>query len=325
MSETLAEMHESWGLSYPEASVFELTHERVQQAENGDFVHDEIAAYCLGVGGPPSILLESGLFERARGGEQFALAEVEFTERPEWAEGRTDSLHVVQFGVLALTSSSGQVTEVDVAIKPYHIWRKGASNELAALIKAQELTGIRTFEPLGAIYNGKSLATVTRFEGHVVSLDNQDWTREVSEPINQGFDIVEALQKSAMTLARLHRVGIIHNDAQVKNMAVSHDGDTTSVRLIDLESSKWRNVLDLPERQRYLDGVHSDVSTFVGSVLARGLWQNADYGDKAKAIELLFTEPYRGFLGHPGNRYGVYDDDLHEEVQDRVDSVLQDI
>ena len=119
---------------------------------------------------------------------------------------------------------------------------------------------------------------------------------------------------------------IVHNDAQVKNMAVArnHVGGAV-LRLVDLENTKWRNTKDEPERQRYLDGIHSDVGALIGSILAKGLWRNADYTDKARAIEILFTEPYLSYLSHPANRDDTYTPELHNEVEERVDDVLQQI
>lgn len=314
---------ENWALAYPELSKFEAYSGFVTQGENGGFVHQEVQDFCKL--DQPGLLLSRELADRLTNDDQFLVESIDFQAMTEWAEGREDSLHGVEFGVLRLGTTNGSETELEVALKPFHTWRRGAANELAAMLKTPELTTIRSFEPLGMINNGRKIALLTRFETEVLSLDNIEWQRGIYQPFQETFDVMEALQKSALTLAHMHQAGVVHNDAQIKNMAVVSNDVLTEVRLIDLEGAKWRDVSDYQQRQKFLDGVYSDGSALVESILKRGLWNDAGYSDKARAIQVLFAEPYLSFLRHPANRDSLYTNELHQEVEDRILAVLEGI
>lgn len=313
---------ETWTLSYPELSKFEAYSGFVSRADNDDFVHAEVTEFCNKEG--QALLLSRDFADRLTDDDQYLIAAARFTAIDEWADGREDSVHGVEFGQLQLTRSDDTETTVDVAVKPYHTWRKGAANELAAMLKVSELTSVNSFEPLGIINNGHKMAVLTRFEPSVVSLDNLNWRRSIEEPFSQTVDIVAALQKSALTLARLHQAGIIHGDAEIKNMAVIVEGAVHRIKLIDLESAKWRDINDFHSRGLYLDGVYKDAEALVGSILKKGLWEDAGYTDKAHAVQILFAEPYLSFLRHPANRHPARAE-IRQEIEERIELILSNI
>lgn len=324
MSETIVSPNEVWNLPYPETGSFEVYPDFVTRAKDGSFTHSEIKEFCDSE--QDGILLERDLLERITDDRRAIIEKATFHEVSEWYEGRQDSAHQVNFGRLTLLSSAGREVVTDVAIKPFLIWRRGADNEAAAMIKMPQTTGINSFELLGMIRIDGKVAVVSRFEEQVTSLDNLEWNLGIDTVFRESISVVDALQKCALTLARIHQVGMVHNDAQIKNMAVVTEADgTCKVRLIDLENAKWRNTKDPIDRQKFLDDVHSDVSALVGSLLKKGLWRDAGYSDKARAIQAVFTEPYLSFLRHPGNKDQVYDFELHNEVEDRVEDVLEQI
>lgn len=323
MSETIRS-DKTWVLSYPDIFDFLPNPDLVSRTTKGEFEHQDISKFTRLPG--DGLMLESGILSRLTDDGKTIIEATFFEHHDAWSVGREDSVHGVEFGTLGILASNGRMHEMPVAIKPFHLFRSGASNEAAALLKVPEITSIDSFELVGLIRSNGVLALITRFEEDVVSLDNVNWDMAIEASVKESFNVIEALQKCALLLARMHQCEIVHNDAQVKNMAVArnHAGGAV-LRLVDLENTKWRNTKDEPERQRYLDGIHSDVGALIGSILAKGLWRNADYTDKARAIEILFTEPYLSYLSHPSNRDDTYTPELHNEVEERVDDVLQQI
>lgn len=309
----------------PEIETFSPSPESVERSVDGDFRHRAIEKFCATRAVADAVLLQDEFVQKLVFGNG-GIDEVTFQPRAEWSKGRGDSVHEVQFGDLSLCIADGKVVEVPVALKPFgQSDRYRAANELAALIKTPEETGISTFEPLGAIRTAKGLAIVTRFEAGVVSLDNIDWRHDLTSPLRRSFDIINGLQKGATLLARIHRAGITHNDAQVKNVAVDELDPMREVRLTDLETAKWRELLTTGGAERFMREVHRDIARLADTTLEKGLWEVNSRDDRIVAMGELLLEPYVGFLRHPANKTEAFTTEVSDEAVEEATSALREV
>ncbi len=303
-------------LEYPEITEFRPEAEFVNFAGDGSFEHSDVPVGYQGEGVVLSVAISSGVTEEGKG----VVEAISFDAVDEWSEGRRDSIHGVEFGRLAIRGTTGVETEIPVAVKSFETSRHRASHELAASLAVPGLVGVKSFEPIAMIYTPDSTKLITGFEPNVMSLDNIEWSKELTEPLRGAIDIIRALHRAAQTLARLHAVGVVHSDAQIKNIAID-TSEGNSIRLIDLESLKrYRNSGDMRAR----DGMYSDVYTLVSSVLYRGLWKVSDGEDRKKAARELCLEPYLALLGHPMNKHfgpDVMSDGMRDRIMSIVDMV----
>lgn len=149
--------------------------------------------------------------------------------------GRSQSVRGVRFGQLLMQSPDMVPVQEYVAIKPTRIER--AIREAAAATLVNTTTnenGIRTYQPLGFLRTREGAALVTRFAPRTISFDNVLWADDSEVTDSQ---VVDALAKSAMSLATLHSVfQMSHGDAQPKNMAWNHVLDKPWI--VDLEDAK---------------------------------------------------------------------------------------
>lgn len=103
---------------------------------------------------------------------------------------------------------------------------------------------------LGFLSGRDSIYTLSAFEGDVVSCDT----------ITDSTDIPKKIQKvllvGAATLARLHKSGVAHGDAQIKNTAFSVK--TGEERAIDLTSSYFDK-----NGRGITDDMHSYIDTYL--------------------------------------------------------------
>ncbi len=232
---------------------------------------------------------------------QAFIVESDFTEIPEWAEGRRDSAYGVYFGRLALRLEGVGIDEervIDVACKHYPLFeRDRAVHEFAAMRMFQGEPELRTFEPIGAWVNQKGEPILlTRFEPQVTSLDNLDWSHVTQDPLSDHFNLLEGLQRSAQILARLHMRGYAHGDAQIKNMAI--DVADGSVRLIDLTTLELVYDREKGNIHRWQERVFKDLTTLVGSVRRAGLLRGDTPADLQKFVELSLLSVHASMLRH---------------------------
>lgn len=159
-----------------------------------------------------------------------------FVQRDELGIGRDENgRHEVQFGQLLLTSSNRREVPALVAAKYYepHEIRE-LHHEIAATNHINELAEIQnSFLPLGVWRNAEGLlGMITLYEHGVKSYDNTFWVNRDEEPeALRPERLKTAFQDCIWGIGYLHGAGLIHGDAQVKNLA--HDGK--NVRFVDLE------------------------------------------------------------------------------------------
>ena len=159
--------------------------------------------------------------------------------------------------------------EIPVAIKPHD----SIASALSEFCITQHLISeghIKPYQPLGFLSGRDSIYTLSAFEGDVVSCDT------ITDSTDNPKKIQKVLLVGAATLAMLHKSGVAHGDAQIKNTAFSVK--TGEERAIDLTSSYFdksgRGITD--DMHSYIDTLPDYISPTLGN----------------KYIEEYFIDPY---------------------------------
>ncbi len=255
----------------------------------------------------------------------YLLRSTQFIEREDWRAGREDSNQGVYFGELNLIVDDDTEHTIPIACKPYNVLaRARAVHEYVALSLFKQNSNIKSYEPLGFWIDDKGAAILlTYFEEHVKSLDNIDWSKINQVPVLEGFDLFEALQISARTLARLHALGFAHRDAQIKNMAV--DEITGGVRLVDLTTVRQVYSMDFPEESYdWRRAVYADLHRLVQTIIERGYLPGDDLKSTKELIDDALLSVHAGYLKHPANRARLPEDSV-EMIADIDSDILASV
>jgi hypothetical protein len=311
---------------YPEITTFTTDPAAVSRAIDGTFTQPAVEDFCTTRALSDALLLQESAAERITNNGQHPIEEIGFSDQPIWLEGRRDSAHAVRFGALTIRTTNGRTSKLPVALKPFKDDRHRASNEISALIKVPESTHFTAYEPLGAVRTMGGLAIMTRLEPEVVSLDNIDWGRSLTEPLGESFDVINGLRFGAVLLARMHRASLTHNDAQIKNVAVDTSGEAEKIRLIDLETARWRTLKSgTADYQRFMREVNRDITALITSTLKKGLWQANSGQETVSAMKELLIDPYTSFLRHPANKTETFTEEVSEEAAEQAEQALYEL
>lgn len=167
-----------------------------------------------------------------------------FAMTPAERKGREQSAHGIYFGQLVLASSAVQEMPTMVAVKPFDrrttvlplgpvrgLAREWAANEHVARLSNEE----QTYLPLGIWRSAEGVPQLlTLFDAQVQSFDNIFWARGTRANCLTEQHVAAAIHRSLYALGILHGAGLMHGDAQVKNLAQ----DSRRARFIDL-STLW--------------------------------------------------------------------------------------
>lgn len=159
-----------------------------------------------------------------------------FVERDEFGLGRDENgRHDLMFGQLVVTSQGRSQMPAFVAAKAYKrheipdmVHEIAATNYMNSLAEIQN-----SFLPMGVWRNAQGIMhMITLYEHGVKSYDNTFWVNKDIEPeALRPERLRTAFQDCIWGIGYMHGAGLVHGDAEVKNLA--HDGK--NVRFIDLE------------------------------------------------------------------------------------------
>ena len=193
---------------------------------------------------------------------------ITFTPIKEYSVGRSDTTSGIKFGKI----STGN-TDISVALKPHY----NTASALSEFCIAQRLASeghIRPYQPLGFLPDRDYIHTISAFEGDVISCDT------ITDSTDDPEKIQRVLLIGATTLAKLHKSGVAHGDAQIKNTAFHTK--TEEVRAIDLTSSYF----DKSGR-----GITDDMHWYIGTL--------PDYitsMPSSECIKTYFFDPYLSLI-----------------------------
>jgi hypothetical protein len=234
-----------------------------------------------------------------------------FLTQPGNRLGREDSHHHVFFGKLQMENGSN-LTEAQVAIKPFDANRRDAL--LGELAMFQYLNGLNipTFQPAGVLALGpeKSDHLLTLFDGPVATMDTIDWYELDTDEkwLQLGYAIDTAVELQSKML--------FHGDLEFKNVAFDETGQR---RIVDPElmiSARdiGETILsrpDDPERQRAMHRLKQLLSsefTAICSSIRQFIFRNMPL-DERPANEAAEFKEFNRHLFRP-----------HREALEQIDS-----
>lgn len=225
--------------------------------------------------------------------------------------GKTASVNQVCFGEMEVVDKTGLLTPLTVAVKPRYAATKLAVHEFGACKHINDQKVIKTYEPLGFLVapdKAGRLSTylLTLFEPDIRTFDNFNWDINGGD-VERGKRLGERarrrlanLGKAGLYLSSMHASGLLHGDAQARNVAIStRDGATM---LVDLETAQSLRGKDKMWEATEYDlgaGFARDVITFVRSIQANGFMKNAAPTDLSRILKTHFFGIYDSRLRHP--------------------------
>lgn len=211
------------------------------------------------------------------------------------------SAHEVAFGrVMGHNHNVGAETaRYSVAMKPFNR-AQDALHEMYGYMLLKQL-GVQTFQPIGVFpaQKGSHCIVLSENRKDLMSLDRDEWVagRDVST-IDQAETAARnntTVTEIAQTLAFLHSNGVFHPDGQIKNFAITYDGqvgviDTENLRCTSLDdcsnpSSAWEDIEKL---------VHSLVASGGDSdkIFGVGMLSGMSSGEVRRSTQELIIDPY---------------------------------
>ena len=175
---------------------------------------------------------------------------------PELEKTRHESRTAVQFGQLVVEGARRESQAELVAVK--YTRPSLAGRELSATREVQKRLGpASAYEPIGFIgrEEKKDVGYISRYRHEVGTLDRVFWNREATEEQR-----LAAAGRAGVWLGMLHDSGLVHGDAEAKNIAhdnadnpVYPDLETMSEIPADIDEAYRRQVGDLSDFIRFHD------------------------------------------------------------------------
>lgn len=165
-----------------------------------------------------------------------------FIDSPELGLGRDEGRHQPRFGQMIINGAGLHERPILVTVKPFNgstdkqpdelMQREWAASNYLNSLSDRQLA----YLPLGAWRTAKGVNhLISLYEHDVKSYDNVFWAdKELSPEALRAQTIEHALNDCIRGLGYLHGLGLVHTDAEVKNLAANLSG----IRFIDLEGIK---------------------------------------------------------------------------------------
>ncbi len=154
-------------------------------------------------------------------------ATIGFDPQVFWSLGRAKSHRGTFFGELQLTSATGRIDTVPVAVKPFLYEEAGNAIQELAMLEYLAAQGVESLEPVGIIMhrwnNPPTVYLLTRLRQELSSLDSPErWAGVRRETM------ADALTPAVETLVMLHGKAVSHGDPKLRNIGV---GESEDVRI----------------------------------------------------------------------------------------------
>jgi len=196
-----------------------------------------------------------------------------FIDEHEFRLGREDGRHDLRFGQMMINGRGLHERPVFVGAKSFSgatdkhpdelLAREWATTNYLNSVSDRQLA----YLPLGVWRTARGINHfLTLYENDVISYDNVFWADLEGTPEALRPKTVEhAFEDCIRGLGYLHGVGIVHHDAEAKNLAANLSG----VRFVDLESAGLlpRNGQEIEDSERTINLIRSDLETFFDSTM----------------------------------------------------------
>ncbi len=201
---------------------------RYLRERNGDFSDTTLSAKLGSVAANHLLLLPPSI--SAVDIDTASISSIALTAVPNLDSGRRNHSNMVAFGQLHIDSSEHPSAIELVATKYLH--RLRVPSEMHASLAINNRFGEQlAFTPIGFVKGDDTsvgYGYLTRYEHSVTTLDNILWHPEPQERR------LNAMSRAGLWMSALHNHGIIHGDAQAKNIAFD---SSNKPRYIDLETA----------------------------------------------------------------------------------------
>ncbi|MGB4759484.1 MAG: hypothetical protein WBP26_05510 [Candidatus Saccharimonadales bacterium] len=222
---------------------------------------------------------------------------------PDKIVGSERSAHGVGFGrvVHSQNGRRGLTTAMDVALKPF-TRGETAQREANGYLTLGGLA-IETYEPVGIFpaKHGDHLVALTKTRRDLDSLDRSEWVSGARIDSERSAEIAARNERNvseiATVMAFLNAKGYFHPDGQIKNWAVTPEGN---IGVIDTENfhhlplgdfdaapTAWEN-LDKLVRSLVLNTQDQDAKMF-----GVGMFADMSVQQVRAAVQSLIIEPYQ--------------------------------
>jgi hypothetical protein len=199
-------------------------------------------------------------------------AKATFIDSSDLSLGRDEGRHQPRFGQMLLNGRGLHERPVLVTAKPFDDGLDTQSGGLAHEWSANNyLNGVGdrqlAYLPLGVWRNAEGVDhLLTLYEHDVISYDNVFWADRNVNPEALRAQVVEhAFTDCVRGLGYLHGAGLIHRDAEAKNLAANFNG----VRFIDLEDARMlpRKGSKIEDSELTVRLIRNDIETFFDSTV----------------------------------------------------------
>jgi hypothetical protein len=208
---------------------------------------------------------------------------------------------------IPVTDTSKRGNIMSVAMKPFRDMDKAANEYMGYQILRS--IGIETFDPVGIFpsNDGETSVVITKYRSDLKGLDQDTWL--VGRRVTSQEDIkthelnTKTVKEIAEVLAILHSNGVFHPDGQIKNYAITENGqvgviDTENLTVVDddfelASAHAWR---DIQKLMRSLIKSTKEDGTYGVGMLA-GMSNET----LRNCFEELFLDPYTNKLAELSN------------------------
>lgn len=246
---------------------------------------------------------------------------VTFIPQEEFAEGREDSKHQIEFGQ-AIFNGQGVHEEPEfIALKPFDDAADLKREWAVSQYLNESHDDQHALLPLGVYRDlDDNLSLITAYEHGIKSFDSVFWAdRNINPEALRPMTVQRHIKLGLTALGMLHGSRVVHNDAQAKNMA----SDRKSVRFIDLEDAEIIHE-DSVDDPLSIEKTRRDLRVFINSVTQ--VDENKEYVLpilRDKNQEDLFVKSYaRGARKGRSSQNGLYlpnfGKDNEEHIRDLV-------
>lgn len=226
-----------------------------------------------------------------------AIDSIALTEIPGLEDGRSNHINEVRFGQLHLDNRGKPPIAELVATKYLH--RLRVPSEMHASLAINKRFGDQlAFAPIGFIKRPAEIGYLTRYEHSVITLDNVLW-----QPNSPQEKRLDAMARAGLWMSALHNHGVIHGDAQAKNIAFDSSNKPRYPDLekasdinpgfFDKDTKRLLDVTDLFNRKYMPETSPDETEAFIESYLENqsNRYGSLDGADIADTIQSTKEQP----------------------------------